>query len=255
MHLFKRLSVFVSLIVMLTLNALAVLLPLNQVTTKELSDAIPTYFVPAGYVFSIWSVIYIALVAYAIYQLLPQARKLTALHGIAWLFVINAFANAGWIILWHYRFVELSVLLMLVILVTLIAIYVRMQIGLKTVSWVEWCCTHFPFSLYFGWISVATIANISAALYVRQWNGFGLDPQVWSAIMLVTAGLLGSLMLWLRRDYVYAGVIAWAVIGIALKFSNVALISMTAWAVVAVLAVLMVVVKFLAPREPIQLKH
>jgi hypothetical protein len=251
MLLVKRISVLCALIIMLALNTMAVLLPLNGVTTKELSDNIPTYFVPAGYVFSIWSLIYLALIGYAVYQALPQAKQNSRLHSIAWWFVVNALANASWIVLWHYRFEEWSVLVMLVILATLIAIYQKLQIGRARVMTAEWWCTQAPFSLYLGWISVATIANIAAALYVQQWDGFGLDPQLWSVIMLCVATLLAGTMLWQRRDYIYAAVIVWAVIGIAVHYSNITLINRTAWGAAIVIVLLALIVR-LTHKKPVE---
>lgn len=221
MRIIKQISVLSALIIMLILNMLAVLLPLNNKTTKELSDAIPSYFVPAGYVFSIWSLIYLALIGYTVYQLLPVSRNNQKLHSIAWLFVINALSNAGWIIVWHYEMVVWSVALMLVILVTLIAMYQKLDIGQTKVTKTQYWLTHFPFSLYLGWISVATIANISGALYVLQWNGWGIAPHIWATIMIILAGLLAIIMLLRRCDYVFAAVIIWALIGIAVKFSAV----------------------------------
>lgn len=219
MRIIKQLSVLSALVIMLIFNMLAVLLPLNDKTTKELSDAILIYFVPEGYVFSIWSLIYLALIGYAVYQLLSSSQKNKQLHSIAWLFVVNALANAGWIVLWHNERVVWSVALMLVILMTLIAIYQKLNIGQQKITKAQYWLTHFPFSLYLGWISVATIANISGALYVLQWNGWGIAPQIWATIMIIVAGFLAIIMLLRRRDYVFAAVIIWALIGIAVKFS------------------------------------
>lgn len=241
MKLLSKITVLFGFIVMLIVNALAVFLPLNGKSTGELSDAIPIYFVPEGYVFSIWSLIYVALIGYAIYQLLPRSHNNTRLHSIAWLFVLNVFANAGWIFLWHYEYVATSVLLMLVLLITLIVIYVQLEIGRSSVSKIEYWLTHFPFSLYLGWISVATIANIAGALYVHEWNALGIAPQIWSAVMICVAGLLAVVMLIQRKDYVYSGVIIWAVIGIARKFSTEPVILWSASIVIAVIALVIII--------------
>jgi hypothetical protein len=115
----------------------------------------------------------------------------------------------------------------------------------------EWWCTQAPFSLYLGWISVATIANIAAALYVQQWDGFGLDPQLWSVIMLCVATLLAGTMLWQRRDYIYAAVIVWAVIGIAVHYSNITLINRTAWGAAIVIVLLALIVR-LTHKKPVE---
>jgi hypothetical protein len=235
MHILKKVSVLVSLAIMLTVNALAVLLPINDKTTEELSDAIAIYFVPEGCVFSIWSLIYVALTGYAIYQLMKKNADNTRLHSIAWLFVINGFANAGWILLWHYEYVATSVLLMLTILATLLFIYIKLGIGKESVTRAQYWFTHFPFSLYLGWISVATIANIAGALHVHEWGAWGIAPQNWSAIMIGVAALLAMTMVLRRKDFIFAGVVIWAVIGIALKFSDVTVILWTSIAAIGLI--------------------
>lgn len=218
---FQKIIVCISLVIMLGANALAVLLPLNGKTTKELSDAIEIFFVPEGYVFSIWSLIYIALIGYALYQFTAEANKNEKLQSIGTLFIVNALANAGWIFLWHYEYVATSVVLMLVILCTLIAIYQKLDIGRTKVPAKEYWLTHFPFSIYLGWISVATIANVAGALHVHEWGAWGIAPEVWSAIMIIVASVLAVVMLWQRKDMVFTGVVIWALIGIALKFQDV----------------------------------
>jgi len=226
--------VFLSFIVMIVVNALAVLLPLNDKTTKELSDAIQIYFVPEGYVFSIWSLIYVALLGYAVYQLLPKNADKKKLQSIGWLFTMNALANAGWIFLWHYEYVATSVLLMLVILTTLIAMYLKLGIGRTKVRGAEYWMSHFPISLYLGWISVATIANIAGALTVHEWGAWGIAPQTWAAVMIGVAGVLALTMLMRHKDYTYALVIIWALIGIALKFQAEPTVLWTAVVVIGV---------------------
>lgn len=203
MKIIQKTSVVVSFIVMVSVNALAVLLPLNNKTTKELSDAIKMYFVPEGYVFSIWSLIYLVLLGYVIYQLLASKAAQEKVHSIWWLFMINALANADWIFLWHYELVATSVVLMLVILITLIVIYLQLSIGQAQVSRTQYWFSHFPFSLYLGWISVATIANVAAALTVHRWTGWGIIPQYWSAMMIAVAALLALAMVWRRRFFSY----------------------------------------------------
>lgn len=248
MKIIQKTSVIVSFIVMVSVNALAVLLPLNNKTTKELSDAIKMYFVPEGYVFSIWSLIYLAVLGYVIYQLLPSKAAQEKMHSIWWLFMINALANAGWIFLWHYEFVAASVILMVVILVTLIAIYLQLGIGRIQVSRTQYWLSHFPFSLYLGWISVATIANVAVALTVHQWTGWGIAPQYWSAIMIAVAALLALAMLWRRRDYVYSAVIIWALVGIALKFQAESVILWTAVIASSVIGLTAVTYATLTPK-------
>ena len=238
----KKAWVVVTLVIMLTMNGLAVLLPLNNKTTQELSDAIPIFFVPAGYVFSIWSLIYVALIGYVVYQALPVSEGNSRVHSIWAVFSVNALANAGWIVLWHYEFVVLSVAMMFVILLTLLMIYVKLDIGTPAIrsrlTTTEYWCTHFPFSLYLGWISVATIANVAAALYVMDWNGFGISPELWSAIMIAIATVLALLMILRRRDMVFAGVVVWSLVGIGIKFTDVTVITASTVAGVVVLVIM-----------------
>ena len=202
-------------------NALAVILPLNNRSTGELSDLYPNLFVPAGHTFSIWSVIYLLLAVFCIYELMPVVRR-DADRGafidrIGPLFLSSSVLNMAWIFAWHYEMVELSVGIMLLFLVTLIAIYLRLGIGVSRASGQEKYLVHMPFSVYLGWISVATIANITALLVSWNWDGFGLDPQLWTFLVMAVAVALAIIMLVSRRDVYYALVIDWALLGILLK--------------------------------------
>lgn len=202
----------------LLVNMLAVTLPLNGKSTKELSDLIPTYFTPAAYVFSVWGIIYIGLILFTIYRI--RERESGYFKQLDFWYVVSSFANCTWIVLWHYQRVPESVLAMLMLLVSLIVIYSSLGIGKVKVPLVERVMVHIPFSIYLSWISVATIANIAAALYVLKWDGLGIAPQIWSAIMIAIAGGLSAYAIWTRRDVFFAGVYVWAVIGIATKFSS-----------------------------------
>ncbi len=202
-------------------NALAVILPINGKTTQELSDAYPNLFVPAGLTFSIWGVIYLLLAIYCVYELLPPIRN-NALRGefidrIGWLFFISCVLNSGWIFAWQYEMVPLSVIIMLALLLTLIGIYLRLRIGKSGAPTGERYLVHVAFSVYLGWISVATIANITALLVSWHWNGFGISGQIWAAVMILVAVILALIMLLKRRDIFYALVIDWALLGILLK--------------------------------------
>lgn len=158
-------------------NLLANALPFNGKTTASISDQFPVLFVPAGYVFAIWGAIYLGWFAFAIYQLLPAQRTNARLKRIGWLFAMTGLANAAWLFAWHYGQFLLSVVIMLALLSLLIAIYTRLDVGRARVPTLERCCVDVPFGIYLGWISVATIANISDLLYLWQWNGFGIAPD------------------------------------------------------------------------------
>src|SRR4030042_324851 len=161
----------------LIVNGLASTLPLNNKTTGELSDQYPNLFVPAGLTFSIWGIIYILLAIFVIYQLISAIRKdtqtISFIDKIGVLFFITSIANIGWIFAWHYQVLPLSLILMLILLGTLIAIYLRLGIGQSNATKTEKYMVHLPFSVYLGWITIATIANTTALLVNIKWDRFG----------------------------------------------------------------------------------
>jgi len=218
-----------AVILTVVVNGLANALPINGVTTGEVSDSFPVYFVPAGYVFSIWGVIYLGLLAFTIYQLLPAQRENLRLERIGWWFAVGCLANAAWIFFWHYGIFPVTLVLMLVLLVSLLTIYLRLDIGRTWVSRAEKWLVEVPFSIYLGWITVATVANATDVLYDLGWNGAPLSPQLWTVIMLVIAAALAVAMSLTRRDIAYVLVIVWAFVGIAVKQAATPLVAWAAW--------------------------
>ena len=213
----RQLLNVITLLGVVIINGLANALPFNGITTGEISDSFPVLFTPAGYVFSIWGLIYLLLLGFAIYQALPSQRNNPRLERIGYWFVISNLFNAAWIFLWHYGYFPLTLLAMLGLLGSLIVIYQRLQIGLTRVRFPQNLFENLPFSVYLGWISVATVANFSIALYDLGWNGFGIAPQVWTVIVLAVAAGIGAAMLLLRRDFAFAFVLIWAFAGITVK--------------------------------------
>jgi len=210
-----------AVIITIFINALAVILPLNGKTTQELSDALPNLFVPAGITFSIWGIIYILWVVFAMYQARDLFRKeeikMPFLQQITFLFVVSSIANSAWIFLWHYEYVGLSLLMMIILLVSLLAIYIRLNIGKSNVTMTEKLCVQVPFSVYLGWITVATIANVTAFLVSVKWDGFGIAPLTWTILIVAIGTLLTILMLALRKDIAFSLVVLWAFLGIWMK--------------------------------------
>jgi hypothetical protein len=198
-----------------------VLLPLNGKTTQELSDSLPNFFVPAGLTFSIWSIIYILWVVFAVYQARDMFKKeeidMPFLRQISVLFVLSGIANSVWIFLWHYQYVGFSLLMMILLLFSLLAIYVRLKIGKSDVTMKEKLFVHVPFSVYLGWITVATIANVTAFLVSVEWDGFGIDQLTWTIIIIAVGTFLTYLMLALRKDVAFSLVVLWAFFGIWMK--------------------------------------
>lgn len=229
-----------SVLIALTVNVLASTLPLNGQNTGEISDRFPVYFVPAGYVFAIWSVIFIGWIAFTIYQFQPSQKESPRLRRLGYLFALSGLANAGWLFCWHYNQFGLSVLVMLLLLGLLIASYLRLDVNRFPVSAVERWSVDIPFSVYLGWITVATVANITAWLYLFEWNGFGIADPAWAVIMLVIASMLGVAMAITRRDAAYLSVLVWAFVGIAVKQTPAPMVVNTAWIAAALMAGLIV---------------
>lgn len=206
----------IGFILVVVINGLANGLPINGLTTGELSDMYPNLFVPAGFTFSIWGLIYLLLLLFVIYQLRSgDQRPTTVLSAIGYWFAISCLANASWILAWHYIQVPLSLLIMLMILGSLIVIYTRLS-TIELSSTERWL-VHLPFSVYLGWITVATIANGTTLLVNNGWNGGSLGPVNWTIIMIVVAIVAGGFFLWRYRDWGYVLVIIWALFGIYSK--------------------------------------
>lgn len=211
------LNAFGLLLVVFT-NYLAVSLPLNGRSTGELSALYPNLFVPAGFTFSIWGIIYISLLLWISYQFWFTIKKRTSfllgqrLVGL-W-FLASCVFNIAWIFAWHYELPGLALLVMILLLFTLIQIYRNLGIGLRETSHRERFFMHLPFSVYLAWISVATIANTTAFLVSLGFEGAGLPPEFYAAIMLTIAGLLALFFLNYNVDVFFSAVIIWAAYGI-----------------------------------------
>ncbi|HLO30048.1 MAG TPA: TspO/MBR family protein [Anaerolineales bacterium] len=218
-----------SAILALTINILASTLPLNGQNTGEISDRFPVYFVPAGYVFSIWGVIYLGWIAFIIFQFRASQQENVRLRRLGYWFAVSNIANAAWLFCWHYNRFGLSVLVILGLLGSLIASYLRLNVNRSSVTPREYWSVDVLFSVYLGWVTVATVANITAWLYSIGWNGLGISAQVWAAVMLVVASLLGLGVALTRKDTGYLLVLVWAFIGIAMKQTGVPLVVTSAW--------------------------
>lgn len=215
-----KLTILFSYGLMITLNALANILPINGLGTGQISDAYPNLFAPAGITFSIWGIIYLLLGVYVIsrfgYQTqLGDPQKENALKKVSIAFIVSSVANALWIIAWHYLSFFVSLLLMLLILMCLMTASIALN-KIKLSS-IEWWTIKLPFSVYFGWITVATIANVTTLLVSLDWSGFGISNQVWMIMILIIGALIGIITIYRQKDIPYGMVIIWAYGGILLK--------------------------------------
>ena len=203
---------------MITMNVLANALPLFGRNTGEVSAFYPNLFVPAGFTFSIWGLIYLLLLVFTAAQLRGafggQRPVPDYVAAIGPWFLFSCLANGLWIIVWH----ALQPLLSLVVMLALLACLIRINqilYGQRGPRPAEGrYVTRLPFSIYLGWISVATIANATAVLVHYGWGGWGLPPELWAVIMIAVAVAAGLLFLWRQANLPYALVIAWALYGI-----------------------------------------
>jgi hypothetical protein len=222
----KKLAVFaaantVGLIAVLTVNYLANALPIGGFNTGELSDMYPNLFVPSGFTFSIWGIIYALLAAFTVYSIVAAVSKRDRgrepVRRVGLFFFLSSLANIGWIFTWHYRIVWASLLFMLLILGLLIALYLRLDIRKREMGWGERLLAAVPFSIYLGWITVATVANVTALLVDLGWGGFGFSEQVWMVIVLAAVLVITLAVLFTRQDIWYSLVAVWALYGILMK--------------------------------------
>jgi translocator protein len=216
----RRLLVLFATLATITVNVLANILRYNNRGTGDVSAYYNNLFVPAGYIFAIWGIIYIAILAYSIYQALPAQAENPALGAIAPVYIASCIANCVWLFLWHFLQIRITIIFMAILLVCLLFIYLRLNIGKSHVSKSMQWLVHIPFSIYLGWISVATIANVSALLSTPNglsWSGWGISPAAWTIIVMAVAMLLAFLMAAIRQDTAYNLVIIWALSGIGVK--------------------------------------
>jgi len=200
---------------MIVLNVLSNTLPINNQTMPEISAKYPSLFTPAGFTFSIWGVIYLFLLIFVIYQAMPSQRSNATLAAISRPFQLGCLANGSWILAWHFDFLNLSLLIMLVLLVTLILVYRVLLQEVQRASVVQHLALHLPFSLYTGWITLATLANVSAVQTGNGWDDIGLTAISWTLLKLAVAGAIGATVVLRFGDAVFILVVAWAAYGIS----------------------------------------
>ncbi len=213
--------ILLTYLAMVTMNVLANALPLNGRNTGDISDMYPSLFTPAGITFSIWSVIYLLLGLHVLYQLglfreaRPDGVDTALLDRVGLLFAVSSLANTAWIFAWHYDVIPLSVILIAVILVCLILIADTVRAAHLT-SRQKWFIA-IPFSVYFGWTTVATVSNVTVLLVSLSWDGFGISASVWATLIVAVAMLIGTATMLRNRDIAYGLVLLWAFTGILIR--------------------------------------
>jgi hypothetical protein len=202
-------------------NSLANIVRFGGRQTGEISDSIPNLFVPSGITFAVWGAIYLLLFGFTVYQARGLWRNDERLGGriksIGVFFIVSCALNMAWIFAWHFLLVGLSLIIMAALLITLIVLYLRLNASGPKLTLSEYLFLRLPFSVYLGWISVATIANVTAVLVTAGWDGFGASQAFWTVFMIGIALALALTVLFIRRDSAFALVFVWAFLGIYLK--------------------------------------
>ena len=216
-----KVVVLLTYLAMIATNVLANALPLNGRRTGDVSDAYPSLFTPAGVTFSVWGVIYLLLGAHVLYQLGlfrdgPDTAEQTALlNRVGMLFAVSSLANTAWVFAWHYDHIPLSAVLIVVILVCLALISTTLRRA--NLSGRRRWFIGVPFSVYFGWTTVAVVANITVLLVSLNWDGFGLAESTWAVIIVGVAMAIGTVTMVRNRDVAYGLVLIWAFVGILIR--------------------------------------
>lgn len=211
-----KLAAACAYVAMVAVNYLSNALPINGRTPAQVSDHYGNLFAPAGFAFSIWGPIYLLLGGYVAFQFTKRGRTMGELFERAnVLFIATSVANVSWIFAWHYDFIGLSMLAMLALIVLLVA--VSEVVRDAGPGLLEKAFVRLPFSIYFGWISVATIANFAAYLVSVGWSGFGIPDSVWTSAMLLVGFVIGASRMFKNRDAAYGLVFVWAYFGILFK--------------------------------------
>jgi hypothetical protein len=205
-----RLLALACFVFMLVMNVLATTLPLNGQATNEISDRYDTLFAPIGFTFAIWGVIYLLLGGYTVVQLVADNSVIRAITP--W-FIASSILNGAWIVAWHYEVLWLAAVIILGLLGTLIRINQHTTALRTTLG--STLAIRLPFAIYFGWVTVATVANISALLVQAGFaEGFWLSAETWTVVILVVAAVIGSITALVNSSAAYALVLVWAFWGI-----------------------------------------
>ncbi|MFB2893427.1 tryptophan-rich sensory protein [Aerosakkonemataceae cyanobacterium BLCC-F50] len=240
-------AIFATLIV----NILSNFFPPGGRNIGEIANTIlqGVLITPANYAFAIWGLIYLGLIAYSLYQFRPSQRGRSTIQQVNALVILASLAQIFWVYLFTLRFFWLSVVAMLIILLPLIRIYLLLRNGRSQVSRDRRWFAQIPFSIYLGWISVATIVNIASALYISGWDGWGINDTGWTAIMLIIGTVIAAIVAIQRGDIAFTLVYVWAYVAIALRHLANPVIWITALVSAIALVALIVFEKITNNRE------
>lgn len=220
---------------------------INNVTPEVISDKYPTIITPAGYAFAIWSLIYLGMIGFSIYQALPGQTENPRFRAIRTVYILNCVANCAWIYLWHYEMILAALVVIFVLLGTLVFINVKLRTAETTA---ETWLAKVPFSIYFGWVTVASILNASIALVYLGVRTTDLPAQICGALLIVIAVVLGVIMRFKLNLTAYPLAVAWALTAIAVAHGGETIIVVSA-AIAVIILLLTALSAFLtAGKQP-----
>ncbi|MEI5995528.1 tryptophan-rich sensory protein [Candidatus Enterococcus mansonii] len=244
---------------MIGTNAAAVLLPLNGLTTQEVSDSYPNLFAPAGLTFSIWSVIYLLLGGFVVYQWIqPSNQSILSnqkeRNKIRRVFIVSSVLNSVWLFAWQYLQIDLSVVIMLGLLIVLI--YINQLLSKEILTKKDFIFIRLPFSVYFGWITIATIANITAFFVDKKIAFLQNNQEFWTiSILIVGLVIIGATII-RNRNIAYGLATLWAYYGILVKHQSVDGWNNQYPAIIMTVLICLVVIALVCVYELVfQLKH
>jgi translocator protein len=247
----RQFSVIFTTLFALIANGAANAIPLNGRNTGEISDSFNVLFVPAGYVFGIWGIIYIGMLAYMVYHSLPNQRTNPRLRSSGWLFALSSLANGAWIFAWHYGFYLITLIIMIILLISLIMAYLNLKIGSEIYTQREMWLISVPVSTYLGWITVATIANATDVLSYFGWQGGGINPQAWTILLLIVGVLLAAAIAFIRHDIPILIVFIWAFSGISVRWLNMPILNAAGFIAAGFVLIILIASRFI----PIQISQ
>lgn len=196
-------------------------------TNKDISDKYDTVFTPAGLTFSIWGVIYLSLFGFVIYHLIRAYKD--DVHSDASqdilkidnLFIVNNIATTCWVFAFTYEYLFTSMLLIIIQLITLVKIFIKLNLFDNDKTFTNKLFTQFPLTIYFAWLCVANNANISLFLVSKNWDGLGIDPSIWAMVVILVTVILSVFIILCKRNPFFGLVVIWALYGIILKRESV----------------------------------
>lgn len=242
----RQIGVIVSTFAVISGYLISFIIPGNGGAIGALGEKYIIYFVPTSFTFSIWIIIFLGLTFYSIYQALPAQKENQFLRNIGWWYIGGILSLMSWRYFWQYQHFLFSMLTMSGLLVSLIIIYKKLNIGMAKESRGMRFFVYVPFSIFLGWVTISTIANISQYLMMNGWNGFGIEPKIWAVVLMVVVIVIAEFTAFNRQDLVYLAVIDWAFIGIAVKHKGISPVfeaACVAAGIVIIMAVITLIVK------------